>query len=44
MKRILIYLIYSVTARLDDIAFYILSNKEEEIGMEIETRWSIHSY
>lgn len=44
MRRILIYLIYSVTARLEDIAFYILSNAKEDIGMTIETHWSEHLY
>lgn len=44
MRRLLTYLIYSVTARLDDFAFYILSFEKEDIGIEIETRWSIHSY
>lgn len=44
MRRILIYLIYSVTARLDDIAFYVLSGAKEDIGMTIETHWSEHLY
>lgn len=44
MRRILIYLIYSVTARLDDIAFHVLSNGNEEIGMTIKTHWSEHLY
>ncbi len=44
MRRFLIWLIYSVTARLDDIAFYVLSNAREDIGMTIETHWSEHLY
>lgn len=44
MKRFIIWLIYSVTARLEDIAFYVLSNAKEDIGMTIETHWSEHLY
>lgn len=44
MRRMLIYLIYSVTARLDDIAFYVLSGAKEDIGMAMETHWSEHLY
>lgn len=44
MRRLLAYLIYSVTARLGDFAFYVLMSEKEDIGMEIETRWSVHSY
>lgn len=44
MRKILIYVLYAVSAFLDDVAFYVLGNEQEDIGLTIETRWCKHNY
>ena len=44
MKRAIGYILYVVSAVLDDIAFYVFMGQDEDAGIVIETHWSIHHY
>ena len=44
MKRTIIYILYAISALLDDVAFYVLSKEDENIGITIETHWCRHLY
>ena len=44
MRKILVYLLYALSAFLDDVAFYVLGNEQEDIGLTIETLWCKHNY
>lgn len=44
MRKTMIYVLYAVSALLDDVAFYVLGNQNEEMGITIETKWCKHDY
>lgn len=44
MKKAMIYMLYAVSALLDDVAFYVLGNENEEMGITIETKWCKRNY
>lgn len=44
MRKAMIYMLYAVSALLDDVAFYVLGNKNEEMGITIETKWCKHYF
>lgn len=43
MRTKLIHLLLTISAILDDIAFYVLGN-EEDTGFKVKTRWCEHFY
>lgn len=44
MKRTMAYILYAISSVLDDIAFYVLLDEEEETGIIIETHWCQHYF
>lgn len=44
MREIIIHILYTISAFLDDLAFYVVGNQEEEAGFTVETRWCKHYY
>lgn len=44
MKRIIITVLYTISSFIDDIAFYVIGNEEEDIGIVIKTRWCKHYF
>lgn len=44
MKRIIITVLYTISSFIDDIAFYVISNEEEDIGIVVKTRWCKHYF
>lgn len=44
MRKRMIYVLYAVSALLDDVAFYVFGDENEEMGITIETRWCKHYY
>lgn len=44
MREIIIHILYTISAFLDDLAFYVVGNQEEETGFAVETRWCKHYY
>ena len=44
MRKVMIYALYAISAFLDDVAFYVLGNENEDMGIIIETKWCIHDY
>ena len=44
MKRAIGYILYVVSAVLDDIAFYVFMGQDEDMGIIIETHWCKHYY
>lgn len=44
MRRAIIYVLYSMSALLDDVAFYVIGNQVEEMGIIIKTKWCNHYY
>lgn len=44
MKRIIIVVLYAISSFLDDVAFYVVGDEQEDIGIEIETPWCKHCF
>jgi len=44
MKIVLMRALYSISAFLNDIAFFVFGNEAEDIGISVKTLWSEHIY